>query len=159
MKHLCYLLLFCWCGQLYSDPSILQYLVNLLPRCCCKRMKTVPLSLELKEYLACKIADKPESETIATFDMSNLKDFCYCSLWCKKCWNFNSEEIEQILYKFYEKETCPYQENLLYFLGFCLSVYEGQKELESPLDLKNLSIIHWEHVRINKLFRVIRSEQ
>jgi hypothetical protein len=113
-------------------------------------IEAIPLSSELKIYLEDKIVDKTESEVVATFNMSDLNELNCCNYWCEKCWKLQKIELEQVLYKFYANLECPYKKNMLRFLDFCLNTYEHEKEKEYPLDLNILSIIHKEHLYLNK---------
>ena len=84
------------------------------------------------------------------FNMSDLNELSCCNYWYEKCWKLQKIELEQVLYKFYANLECPYKKNMLRFLDFCLNTYEHEKEKEYPLDLKILSIIHKEHLYLNK---------
>ena len=151
MKILHYLLLFCCCSHVYSAPYLIQRILSLLPFYNTENVESIPLSSELKIYLEDKIVDKTESEVVAMFNMSDLNELSYCNHWCEKCWKLQKIELEQVLYKFYANVECPYEKNMLRFLDFCLNTYEHEKEKEYPLDLKILSIIHKEHLYLNKI--------
>ena len=151
MKILHYLLLFCCCSHVYSAPYLIQRILSLLPFYNTESVESIPLSSELKIYLEDKIVDKTESEVVATFNMSDLNELSYCNYWCEKCWKLQKIELEHVLYKFYANVECPYEKNMLRFLDFCLNTYEHEKEKEYPLDLKILSIIHKEHLYLNKI--------
>lgn len=151
MKILHYLLLFCCCSHVYSAPYLIQRILSLLPFYSTESVESIPLSSELKIYLEDKIVDKTESEVVAMFNMSDLNELSYCNYWCEKCWKLQKIELEQVLYKFYANLECPYEKNMLRFLDFCLNTYEHEKEKEYSLDLKILSIIHKEHLYLNKI--------
>ena len=151
MKILQCLLLFCCCTHVYSAPSVIQYILSLFSFYNTESIEVIPLSPELKIYLENKVAGKTESDDIATFSISDLLDLSYCNHWCEKCWSLQKIELEQILYKFYTNEECSYEKNILRFLDFCLNTYEHEKEKEYPLDLKILSLIHKEHLYLNKI--------
>lgn len=152
MKILHSLLLFCCCNYVYSVPPSVQYFLNLLPFYSTENPETISLSSELKVYLEGKVVNQPKSENVEKFNMEDLRDFYYCNCWCEKCWNLEKIELEQILYKFYVNEVCPYEKNVLLFLRFCLSTYNHKKEEEYPLNLKILKVIHDENLRLNKIY-------
>ncbi|MDR2769144.1 MAG: hypothetical protein LBB19_01125 [Puniceicoccales bacterium] len=72
------------------------------------------------------------SSIVDSIDLQKLPDIQFANRYSVECLRLNTIEMELLLYKFYQNDTCPKEKQTLYFLAHCLSYYIRLKEYENP---------------------------
>jgi hypothetical protein len=96
----------------------------------------IVLDNAIKNYLEDCIS-QPEhiqfSSIVDSIDLQKLPDIHFSNQYSTECLGLNKVEMELLLYKFYQNETCPKEVKTLCFLNCCLSRYIRLKEYENPI--------------------------
>jgi hypothetical protein len=140
MKQFLYLLLFL-CSLIpvsYGSPKCFAILSRWVENIYHKfwPAEEVVLDNAIKNYLEDCI---PQSEHIQfsplvdSIDLKKLPDIQFSNRYFVECLRLNKVEMELLLYKFYQHDTCPQEEQTLFLLAQCLSSYIRLKEYENPI--------------------------
>jgi hypothetical protein len=96
----------------------------------------IVLDNTIKNYLEDCISQSEHiqfSSIVDSIDLQKLPDIQFSNLYSVECLRLNKVEVELLLYKFYQNDTCPKEKRTVYFLAYCLSYYIRLKEYENPI--------------------------
>ncbi|MDR0393419.1 MAG: hypothetical protein LBH52_04300 [Puniceicoccales bacterium] len=116
----CFAVLSQWIGNIYNKFWPAEEIV---------------LDNAIKSYLEDYISQSEHiqfSSIVDSIDLQKLPDIQFSNLYSVECLRLNKVEMELLLYKFYQNNTCPKEKQTLYFLAQCLSCYIRLKEYENP---------------------------
>jgi hypothetical protein len=117
----------------------------------------IVLDNAIKNYLEDCISQSEHihfSSLVDSIDLQKLPDIQFSNRYSVECLSLNKVEMELLLYKFYQNDTCPKEERTLFLLAQCLSSYIRFKEYENPI-APILRHIDTEQKRILRIARTV----